>query len=122
LEEQFYVLWPLLLLGGVALGARFFAQKRTAALLTTVVAITVLSLAFSVVYTALEPAPAYFVTFTRMWEFGVGALLALLPHLRPRGAWLPNILGYGGLLVILATAYLYDASTPFPGYMAVLPV
>jgi peptidoglycan/LPS O-acetylase OafA/YrhL len=122
LEEQFYVLWPLLLLAGVGLGAKFFTQGRTAALIVTVVAITVLSLAFSVVYTALEPAPAYFVTFTRMWEFGIGGLLALLPHLRPRGAWMSNLLGYGGLFAILVAGYFYDATTPFPGYAALVPV
>ncbi|MCW4385587.1 acyltransferase [Salinibacterium sp. SYSU T00001] len=122
LEEQFYVLWPLLLLAGVSLGAKFLTQKRTAALVTTVIVVSALSLVFSVVYTALEPAPAFFVTFTRMWEFGAGALLALLPALRPRSVWANAVLGYGGLLVILVTAYLYGPSTPFPGYMAILPV
>ncbi|MBF0672420.1 MAG: acyltransferase [Salinibacterium sp.] len=122
LEEQFYVLWPLLLLLGVGAGAKFFARGQRAALIGTIVVVTVLSLVFSVVYTALEPAPAYFVTFTRMWEFGVGAMLALLPTLRPRSAWANFVLGYGGLFAILVAGYFYDATTPFPGYMALVPV
>lgn len=122
LEEQFYVIWPLLLLGGVALGARFFGQKRHGALVTVVVSVFVLSLAASVIYTALEPAPAYFVTFTRMWEFAAGALLALLPAIRPRGAIAQNVIGYAGLITLVACGFLFDATTPFPGYMALIPV
>ncbi|MFP7761581.1 acyltransferase family protein [Marisediminicola sp. LYQ85] len=122
LEEQFYIFWPLLLLGAVWLGAKYFAERKWTFLLAVVVGVSILSLVTSVVYTATNPAEAYFVTFTRIWEFGVGAILALLPRLRPRGAVFTNILGFGGVFVILACSYLYDASTPFPGYAALLPV
>lgn len=122
LEEQFYVIWPLLLLGAVWLGAKYFAARKIAALLVVVAVVTVLSLASSVIMTSIDPAAAYFVTFTRMWEFGIGAALALLPRLRPLGAWWSNLIGYAGLALILGSAYFFDATTPFPGYMALIPV
>ncbi|MEY2848906.1 MAG: hypothetical protein RI885_1571 [Actinomycetota bacterium] len=122
LEEQFYIVWPLLLLGAAWLGARLVASRRWAFLIGVVVAVTVVSLLVSITYTATNPSEAYFATFTRMWEFGVGAILALLPRLRPRGAVLTNVIGYGGLAVILACGYLFDAETPFPGSAALLPV
>ena len=122
LEEQFYVIWPLLLLGATWLGARFAAERRWAFLVGVVVAVSALSLLSSVLYTASNPSEAYFATFTRMWEFGVGALVALLPRFRPRGALATNVVGYTGLAVILACGYFYDRTTPFPGWLALIPV
>jgi peptidoglycan/LPS O-acetylase OafA/YrhL len=122
LEEQFYLIWPLMLLGASWLGVRFASGKRWNALFAVVVIVSILSLAFSIVYTQTNAAQAYFVTFTRMWEFGAGAVLALLPRLRPTKAWLSNLLGYGGIAIVLGCGYFYDKTTPFPGYAAVLPV
>lgn len=122
LEEQFYVLWPLLLLGATWLGVKFAAARRWLPLVAVVAIVTAASLVASVLYTASNPAEAYFVTFTRIWEFGVGALLALLPKLRPRGAWAQNFTGYAGLAMILAAGWFFDRDTLFPGYAALLPV
>jgi peptidoglycan/LPS O-acetylase OafA/YrhL len=121
-EEQFYIVWPLLLLGATWLGAKFFAGRRWLPLILVVALVTAASLVVSVVYTQSNPAEAFFATFTRGWEFGVGAVLALLPRLRPRGAWWPNLIGYAGLLLVLGSAYFYGPDTAFPGYAAILPV
>ncbi len=118
LEEQFYILWPLLLLAATWLAARL---KRPGVLAGVVGAASILSFIFSIAYTTTNSSQAYFSTFTRIWEFGVGALLALLPALRPRGAVMTNLLGYAGLAVVLGCGYLYNPSTPFPGYMAAIP-
>ena len=122
LEEQFYVFWPLILLGATWLGAKYFVRKQWGFLFSVVAGVSLLSLVASVLYTASNPAEAYFVTFTRVWEFGVGALLALLPKFRPRGAVLSNVIGYAGVAAILYAGYFYDRDTPFPGYFALLPV
>lgn len=122
LEEQFYIVWPLLLLGATWLGARYFARRQQAFLLAVVVGVGVLSLIVSIAYTATNPAEAYFVIFTRMWEFAVGGTLALLPALRPRGAFATNLLGYLGLIAVLGSGYLFNRETPFPGYLALIPV
>jgi hypothetical protein len=57
-----------------------------------------------------------------VWEFGAGAILALLPKWRPRGAIWPNVLGYAGLVAILIASYRYGPNTPFPGTAAIVPV
>lgn len=121
LEEQFYVVWPLVLLGTFTAAARFGIQRRWKALIGIVVLISVLSLALSVWYTAINPSQAYFVLFTRMWEFGAGALLVLLAR-RPQRAWVNNLLGFAGLAIILASALRLQASSPFPGWLAIFPV
>jgi peptidoglycan/LPS O-acetylase OafA/YrhL len=122
LEEQFYIFWPLLLLGATWLGVKFFARRRWLPMIGIVVVVSVISLIMSLAYTHTNPAEAFFVTFTRVWEFGAGAVLALLPKWRPRGALWPNVLGYAGLAAILITSYRYGPNTPFPGTAAILPV
>src|SRR6195952_2764732 len=132
LEEQFYLVWPILLLGPSIFGVRklsrtrpgssFGATGRWNAMIVLVVAASVISLILSIVFTKNDPASAYFVTYTRVWEFGVGALLALIPRLRPTRAWFVNVLGYAGVLAILIAGFTFDRNTPFPGYAALVPV
>ncbi|MEF2978662.1 acyltransferase family protein [Subtercola sp. YIM 133946] len=127
LEEQFYVVWPILLLGASFFGVKRLATKygdrgRWNAMIALVVIATVISFVLSVIATNNDPASAYFVTYTRVWEFGVGALLALIPRLRPTRAWFVNLLGYAGVVAILVAGYTYDRNTPFPGYAALVPV
>ena len=122
LEEQFYLVWPVMMLGAAWLGVKYFGGGRIKAMITVVVVVSIISLALSIVMTQVNPSQAYFVTYTRVWEFGFGAILALLPRLRPIKAWQSNILGYGGIIAILGAGYLFDKTTPFPGYMALIPV
>jgi peptidoglycan/LPS O-acetylase OafA/YrhL len=105
-EEQFYVVWPLL----------FLLARRRVMLAAALGAVTAVSLAYSIVDTAADPAAAYFVTPARAWEFAAGGLLALAPAVRrPALSWV-------GLAAIGVAAATYSAATPFPGYAAALPV
>lgn len=122
LEEQFYLIWPLLLLGATWIGVKFYAARRWLPMVGVAVLVVAASLLGSILYTASNPSEAYFVTWTRLWEFGSGAILALLPRLRPRGAWANNLVGYAGMVMVLAAGWFFDRETPFPGYTAVLPV
>ncbi|WP_368498006.1 acyltransferase family protein [Herbiconiux sp. A18JL235] len=122
LEEQFYLFWPVLLLGASVFAVKFLKGRRWLALISVLAVVGVVSFALSVFVTVTDPAAAYFVTYTRVWEFAVGGALALLPRLRPVRAWQSNLLGYGGIVVVLACGYLFDKTTPFPGYMAAIPV
>lgn len=128
-EEQFYVLWPLLLalvLAVAALvlkGRQELTEPRVRRLfLWTLGLLAAASLVFSVWFTAQDQAQAYFVTPTRIWEFAAGGLLALIMGSRQfTGAW-GNLLGWLGLAMVLASAVFYDDQTPFPGWTALLPV
>lgn len=122
LEEQFYVMWPLIMLLAAWIGVKFFAGRTRRLVLVVLGAVSIASFVFCVVLTIAEPAPAYFVTFTRMWEFGVGALIALVPALRVRNAIGSFVLGWAGIIALVYTAFRFDATTPFPGYTALLPV
>jgi peptidoglycan/LPS O-acetylase OafA/YrhL len=114
-EEQFYLVWPLLFLAAALVARRRHPARVLAVLMVLLVAA---SFAYSVYETSADPAAAYFVTPTRMWELGAGGLLALLPARLPRAAWL----GWTGLLLVLASPFVLRGTTAFPGALALLPV
>ncbi|MFC4854721.1 acyltransferase family protein [Actinophytocola glycyrrhizae] len=113
-EEQFYLVWPLLLL-------LLFKVRRRRAQVVGIAAVGAASLAFSVYYTEASPNEAYFVTHGRAWEFAAGALVALLASrlMLPRAA--AGLASFAGFAMIIAAAVLYDHHTPFPGYLALVP-
>ncbi|MDR6326315.1 SGNH hydrolase domain-containing protein [Actinoplanes couchii] len=121
-EEQFYLIWPLLLLIFALLTKRS-ATKRRILVIVTLVLVVVGSLAVSVWQTG-ESAPwAYFGAHTRAWELAIGAFVAVgaanLTRI-PRTA--AAILTWLGLAAVVTSAFLYTEETPFPGYAAALPV
>lgn len=121
-EEQFYILWPLLLLAGAALAVRVRALKTAPVLLAIVAATGVLSLAASVLFTAAEPQQAYFATFTRAWEFAIGGIIALIGARLPLSRALAQIFSIVGFIAIVGSAIAFTADTPFPGFAALIPV
>ena len=123
IEEQFYIGWPGLIIAALWLSHAIRASWRTL-LVALFGAIFVASLAASVWLTLTDPAPAYFVTHTRIWELALGGLLALCSPLvdeRALGERTRRLLGLVGIAAILAAAFLFSAKTAFPGYAALLP-
>ncbi|MGY2873003.1 peptidoglycan/LPS O-acetylase OafA/YrhL [Marmoricola sp. URHA0025 HA25] len=122
-EEQFYFVWPVLILLLAAL-ARALGRRPLPVVLAGLLVVVGVSLAWSVHQTATDPAAAYFVTPTRMWELGSGGVLAALTLLRP-GRLPPAVatpLAWAGLVAIGWTAVVYTGHTPFPGWQAAVPV
>ena len=122
-EEQFYFVWPWLMLGLLFAFGRLRRGSGHVALEVAMAVIIVVSFAWSVVQTAADPTVAYFSTFTRAWELGAGALLALMMPLVSR---LPRrirpIMGWTGLAGIAASAAFISPDLPFPGPWALAPV
>lgn len=123
-EEQFYLLWApsLALLAYVTARAvrRGRALRATAAAVTG--ALTLGSLALSLHWTGTSVSAAYLGTPSRVWQFGAGALLALLPWHKlpgPRAARL--VCGWAGAAAIGWCVARYDESTPYPGWAALVP-
>ncbi len=119
IEEQFYLVWPSLLLAVTWLWRRRGGSVRPAIWVTLAV-VLVGSLALGIQLTDEQPASAYFSTFGRAWELALGAVLALIGAVRiPRPA--AAAIGWAGLGAIVYAAFAFDASTPFPGIAALLP-
>lgn len=114
-EEQFYVLWPALILIALRLG------RRTA--VGAVVALTAASALASALLTGPHPTWSYFGLHTRAWELGLGALLAVtLTATRRAPENLRAGLGWIGLVAIGIAIATFDRVEHFPGTWAALPV
>lgn len=112
IEEQFYAIWPLLLL--LLLGS-FRGSRR--ALTAAVVLLFAASLAWAAAHTATDPTAAYFDTFARAWELLAGALVALFGTAGPRvprrvRSW---VSGFGVALIVAASILVTPTlALPFP--------
>jgi peptidoglycan/LPS O-acetylase OafA/YrhL len=122
-EEQFYFVWPVLILVLAAI-ARALHRRPLPVVLGGLAVLVTASLAWSVRETATNPPAAYFVTPTRVWELGIGGLLATFTLLRPGRLrpWAATPLAWVGLAAVGWTAATYTSQTPFPGWQALVPV
>jgi peptidoglycan/LPS O-acetylase OafA/YrhL len=121
-EEQFYLVWPLLFLLFARLTFFGAAARWRARVATAAATIGAGSLAWSVVATEHRPAAAYFSTFTRAWELALGALIGIastsatqLPRPLARAA------SATGVALFVAACAVIGDTTPFPGAAALLP-
>lgn len=121
IEEQFYVLWPLVMLALVKMPGR--ADRRT----VLTVGLSVLALAsfvHSVMLTGSDSTWDYYSPLSRGWEFAAGGLLALaaptIARWRTAVASLAATVAGAGLLAY--SLLTLDGFTPFPGWRAVPPV
>ena len=116
-EEQFYLLYPLLLM--ILFG---FGSAGLASLLFF---IALLSLLLSGFFTAGMPDFAFYLLPTRAWELLFGALTALYLAVNPVSAislWMRNIAAFLGLMMIGYAVASFDENTVFPGWAALVPV
>jgi len=128
-EEQFYLVWPPLIIGTAWLIRR--ARRRTRAQATSsqrpylvvLALVAAVSFALSLVATYWMPPAAFFSLPTRAWELALGGLVALTAGQWRRLAALPAaITGWAGLALILLACTQLSAATRYPGTAALLPV
>lgn len=120
-EEQFYVLWPMLLVITVVV----FRGRRVLPVVLGLVAAA--SLLAAEVTMASGVSLAFYSVTTRAWEFAVGGLVALTAAgtgriLMSAPNWVRAVVGWLGLSAILVSSLLYDANSHFPGVGALAPV
>ena len=125
-EEQFYLVWPWLMLGVLVLAIRVIGVHRRRTRVIVGVAIGVIAVA-SVVWAIIETqgnaTTAYFSTFSRAWELGVGALVAVAGgRLAIRNAVVRAVLAWVGVAAIVASLFLVPQAPGFPAPWALLPV
>ena len=116
-EEQFYMVIPLLML--------LLSRLRKNLILPVIAAVICASLLFSVLQLHPYPAACFYLLPSRAWELAVGVALALsgsrLSALK-RPPWIDSVLAAIGLLLIVGCSFEFNSATPFPGLAAVPPV
>ena len=131
-EEQFYFIWPLVIMVGLGLlGPEMFGRKRRYRLMFAIVLVSAVSFALCVALMEDWRTFAFYSSPTRAWEFAAGALALLIgrgsagqlkaDRLQSPPAS-PEWLGWAGLAALLLVSMLYDQTTDFPGLLAVFPV
>jgi peptidoglycan/LPS O-acetylase OafA/YrhL len=113
IEEQFYILWPLIL---------GLVWQRKRGLLIATLSIAAISFAYNVISVAHHPVAAFYSPLARFWELMLGGILAYL--VRQRGEWLahfPTQRAAGGLLLIGVSVFALNREFAFPGYWALFP-
>ena len=108
-EGQFYVLLPLIVLGLMRFGR--------GALWFGLVGLAAASAAASLLY----PSASFYMLPARLWEFLLGALVAITPLAVLDRRWVREALALIGLALIAYAALVFHADKPFPGWRAALP-
>jgi peptidoglycan/LPS O-acetylase OafA/YrhL len=116
IEEQFYILWPLVL---------WLAARAGVNWLIPIVIIGAASFIANVVIVRASALDAFYFPHTRFWELMVGAALAYPAVRMPQPMQLTpvtaNLLSLAGLAMVVSALALINEASPFPGWWALLP-
>ncbi|MGE4317354.1 MAG: acyltransferase family protein [Deferribacterales bacterium] len=112
-EEQFYIFFPVILM----LVARYGSKKY----IRWALGIFIISLGFSVWSASAHPEAGFYLIPFRSWELMIGALIALGFYYKTDKPLHKHIMSVTGFVMLLMSIFMFDKSTPFPSYRALLP-
>ncbi len=120
-EEQFYILFPILCI-------IFFRWPWNFLRIFTLLAIFALSFAINICMVNVEPTFDFYMPFTRFWEFFFGVAISygeMLPStsevIRNQNKYFSSAITLTGGGMVLASLFLIHANEAFPGYVAIFP-
>lgn len=118
-EEQFYLVFPLLVF---AIAAAVRPRQRLTVLTAALAAAVALSAFWSAASSASQPVAAYYSPLTRFWELGLGCLLAVLTvEKRTHAPWLDHLAAAAGVVLLGLALLLLGDTSVYPGWLAWLP-
>lgn len=125
-EEQFYFVLPILLVVALAIFARGDRSPKVVAIAVTSV-VTFVSLGLSVALTPIFAGTSFYLLHTRLWEFGVGAVAAIVMTNSVSAQQSTvfkggTVLALAGLAGITASFIMLDDTVAYPSFYAALPV
>lgn len=121
-EEQFYIIWPIII---------YLIYRLRLTFMFVIPAFISLSLLLSLTTTHQHQSFAFFLPFTRIWELAVGGFLAfLLSENKPMNLAFveifsrkySNLSWLVGLSILIFSFFYIDKSVAFPGYWVLLPI
>lgn len=119
IEEQFYLIWPLLL---------FFIWKLRLNPLTTLIIFAIISFSINLAWVNHHIVRAFYFPASRFWELALGGILAYMTFKNKKGLSLPhgnfissNLLSALALIALLASIFFFSEQLTYPGWAALLP-
>lgn len=112
-EQQFYLIYPVLVFSITWLSSE---KHRVIALRSLLVLVILGSSYWSITQTIVDPVISYFSPVTRFWELALGGLLATFATTTRF-----KYAGYLGLAILIASMFVLDSQSSYPGYLAWLP-
>lgn len=115
-EEQFYILFPFLLLA--------LKNKSTSSRNLIILSLLVTSLLLSEFMVHKDSLFSFYMPFTRFWELAAGSMIALNRRQLDilESSLTHNLLAAFGIILIFIPIFFYTKSTLFPGFTALVPV
>jgi peptidoglycan/LPS O-acetylase OafA/YrhL len=113
IEEQFYLLWPLILM---------LAARLRLGLIAVAAAIALMSFVLNVALIGSNPVATFYLPFTRAWELLAGGALACCWSRIDHGELASNFRALAGAVLIAIAIVVLDPHRAFPGWWAALPV
>ncbi|MBU3071034.1 acyltransferase [Aestuariicella sp. G3-2] len=119
-EEQFYIIWPLLILG--LFNSRYLKNKIS----TFFIALTLAGVFISIIWTQYNANTAFYLMPSRIWQFSLGALVYYLKTrssqiASPKFASYSFYFGILGISLILTSSIFFNQNMAYPGYWSLLP-
>lgn len=122
IQGQFYIIWFIVFTIILWILKKFQVKNARKLINIFLGTLFVISLIFSIYLTSVNQPFAYFITFTRIWEFALGGLLCVNLSLIKVHNVVATVLGWVGLICLILTGILFDVSRMFPGYIALWPM
>jgi peptidoglycan/LPS O-acetylase OafA/YrhL len=115
IEEQFYIIWPLIIWGSLRLKLN---------IKTIVTALSVVFFISSAYWIQIDRNGAFYLPFFRMWELSTGAFVYIYKHEKEQSInnRHTEILSSIGIAMLFASIILFNKETKFPGLYALIPV
>ena len=113
-EEQFYLLFPLILY-------LIYKTWSFRGIRASLIALCLTSLTLSFALSADYPNSSFYLLHTRAWELSLGGLLVLFPALNPHRKMTSDALSVIGISLIIVGILITYRGIPYPGYWALLP-
>ncbi|TIQ40739.1 MAG: acyltransferase [Mesorhizobium sp.] len=114
-EEQFYLVWPALLMA-----ASRISRGRRSSPVVAICLVALISFSIALHLVAVDPKQAFYGPFGRAWELALGGLVVFMPAVGRRG--ISEAFSLMGICLIVASTVWLSSSQPFPAAYALLPV
>ncbi len=114
IEEQFYFVWPSILL-------LLSKTKKTVWTVLFIVSAGVASVYWAELRLVSDPSGAFFLPFSRIVEFAIGALLVWIIRFQPKNKTVLEPILVAGLILVLYAIFSFDENTVFPGINSLVP-